>query len=251
MNYLDRPLLAQLAQRYVTGVMPYLARRRFQQLMREHEQIEETVLAWEEYFISLALAHNPVKPSMLVWQRITRQLDKAPNPVRVSTKRDLQPLLAGLSVFMFVGLIVTSSAWWNEANQPPEVVVERVVEKEIQLVDKLVPEEAIISVMGQAEPPVWIVKIYPNTQKLIVAVNALPEAQPDKDYELWALKDDKIPVSLGVLPKDGKLSIELDEIKLASIARSTTLAVSLEPLGGSPQSTPTGPVLYTALLLSN
>jgi anti-sigma-K factor RskA len=70
----------------------------------------------------------------------------------------------------------------------------------------------------------------------------------DKDYQLWAIRDDGTPVSLGLLPKAGKISIALDLPALAAISRSELLAVSLEPLGGSPKPLSTGPVLYSGTL---
>ncbi|MEX0708146.1 MAG: anti-sigma factor [Woeseia sp.] len=65
-----------------------------------------------------------------------------------------------------------------------------------------------------------------------------------------ALTDAGVPVSLGLLPQSGARTLSLDDAALNALATSSTLAVSLEPLGGSPQPVPTGPVLYTAALLA-
>lgn len=43
--------------------------------------------------------------------------------------------------------------------------------------------------------------------------------------------------------------LPLDSIAERTLEASSTLAVSLEPAGGSPTGSPTGPVLYTALLV--
>lgn len=242
MNYLDRQLLAELSQRYVTGVMPYLARRRFQDLITSNEAVQESVLAWEAYFMPLALAVAPIKPSDLVWRRILNNINTTPRKNKPGNFGS-RPLVAGFSALMFVGLVVTSTGWWQTANQAPQVIVETV--------EKPVPESAIISVMGQPEPPIWIIKIYPETKNLTVAVQDIPQLVPEKDYQLWALKNDETPISLGILPKTGDAELKLDEVMLASIAQSSILAVSLEPLGGSPKNVPTGPVIHTAKLLLN
>ena len=79
----------------------------------------------------------------------------------------------------------------------------------------------------------------------IVTLAQAPEAGPGKDYELWVLPLGKNPVSLGVLQADERIARPIDDMRAALILPGTTLAVSLEPEGGSPMGTPTGPVLYT------
>jgi anti-sigma-K factor RskA len=64
---------------------------------------------------------------------------------------------------------------------------------------------------------------------------------PAKDLELWALsKGATIPVSLGVLPADGRLV----RAQAQDHRPDTQLLISLEPKGGSPSGLPTGPVVY-------
>ena len=244
MNYLRKELLDALSQRYVAGTMSYRARRRFQDVMAGHPEARDTVLGWEELLAPLALSLKPVKPSELVWQRIARQIHPRHSaPAAAAPRR--RPALATAAVVLLAALVVTSSGWWQAANQPPEKVVEKVVE----VVTRPVPDSAIVSVMGVPDTPLWVARIYPNAKQLQIAVNSPPEAQPNKDYELWTLKDDGTPVSLGLLPTSGSVTLALSDDRLSAIAESSMLAVSLEPLGGSPESVPTGPVLYTAQLL--
>ncbi len=61
-------------------------------------------------------------------------------------------------------------------------------------------------------------------------------AEPDRDYELWVIDDSGVPRSLGIL-REAVTRIA------APLEAGQVLAVSLEPLGGSPVATPTGPVL--------
>jgi anti-sigma-K factor RskA len=65
-----------------------------------------------------------------------------------------------------------------------------------------------------------------------------------KTYELWALpRDGKPPVSLGLLPRQGESARPLSEHQSAALMAAGKLAVSIEPPGGSPTGTPTGPVI--------
>jgi anti-sigma-K factor RskA len=57
------------------------------------------------------------------------------------------------------------------------------------------------------------------------------------------------PVSLGLIPGVGNATLPLNAAQLGVLAQTMTLAVSLEPAGGSPTGLPTGPVIFTAPLL--
>jgi len=79
---------------------------------------------------------------------------------------------------------------------------------------------------------------------------ALASVQAGRSLELWAIPADGIPVSLGVLPDDGKGRVELSARQRELLGARTTMAVSLEPKGGSPSGKPTGPILYKGQLAS-
>ncbi len=62
-----------------------------------------------------------------------------------------------------------------------------------------------------------------------------------QDYQLWAIGDDGVPRSLGLL-RGPVTRVATD------LPAGITLAVSLEPEGGAPGALPTGPVLATGVL---
>jgi anti-sigma-K factor RskA len=57
------------------------------------------------------------------------------------------------------------------------------------------------------------------------------------------------PVSLGLIPGAGNAVLPLSAAQLGVLSQIMTLAVSLEPAGGSPTGLPTGPIIFTAPLL--
>jgi len=70
---------------------------------------------------------------------------------------------------------------------------------------------------------------------------------PARAYELWALPGaGAAPVSLGLMPKSGRGTLQLNDAQRLALSRSRQIAVSLEPPGGSPTGAPTGPVLFVA-----
>ena len=240
---LDNPQLVELlAQRYVLGVQRGAARRRFGSMIGRRADMRRAVDFWEERLTPLAWSLEPVQPSELVWQRISRELDigSSADRRRPPGRRDPWPAIAAACALV---AIVMTGGWWRAAQKPPEIVTETVIER--------VPEQLAVAVINSdTGDTLWLTRIAPDSGELTVRVVSGVEARPDNDYELWALTDAGVPVSLGLLPQTGERTVALDADALAALDTSSTLAVSLEPLGGSPQATPTGPVLYTAALLA-
>lgn len=61
--------------------------------------------------------------------------------------------------------------------------------------------------------------------------------------ELWLIPPGEAPKSLGLVSTDKTQSITVPKTLLRALAKGSTLAVSLEPPGGAPQGTPTGPII--------
>ncbi len=94
----------------------------------------------------------------------------------------------------------------------------------------------------------FVAKINLEDEKIkIRRVTNAPVA--NKSYELWAIQPNKkAPYSLGVLGSNTEVSAsKLGKLE-ASWLENTTLAVSLEPSGGSPNGKVSGPVLFTGKL---
>lgn len=69
------------------------------------------------------------------------------------------------------------------------------------------------------------------------------EPVADQDFELWVIHPDEAPVSLGVVPVSARSEAVLSDVDRAKVNDGTVFAVTLEPLGGSPDGNPTGPVV--------
>jgi anti-sigma-K factor RskA len=240
---LDNPQLVELlAQRFVLGTQRGAARRRFASLIDARSDIRRAVDYWEVRLTPLAWGLEPIRPSELLWQRICRELEIGTSPERSKPhgRSGAWKAIAAMFALVAIGM---AGGWWRAAQRPPEVVTETVIER--------VPEQVAVALFSDDEgEPLWFTRIAPDSGELMVLVVADVAARPDNDYELWALTDAGIPVSLGLLPQTGQRTVALNSVALDALESSSTLAVSLEPLGGSPEAVPTGPVLYTAPLLA-
>jgi anti-sigma-K factor RskA len=84
-----------------------------------------------------------------------------------------------------------------------------------------------------------------NEKDLTLTVRSTAASAPaNKSYELWLVADGSAPKSLGVLSAEDSKSIILNNLSPTTI-RNSTMAISLEPSGGSPTGAPTGPVILT------
>ena len=95
---------------------------------------------------------------------------------------------------------------------------------------------------GEGQPLIVSARYDATSQRLSVRRNEGPGAGQGNDYQLWLIPAGQAPVPLGLI-READLTIEL-----ASLPAGTTLAVSLEPAGGSPTGQPTGPVLISTVI---
>ncbi|MFL6653680.1 MAG: anti-sigma factor domain-containing protein [Sulfurifustis sp.] len=224
-NYENPKLREQLAGEYVLGTLKGRARRRFARLLRDDPAMREAVEAWERRLTPLIEAVPPVTPPKRVWEEIERRV--AP-PARDTVRARVAfwrpaALLAGaaaLVLAVYVYFAPTSSA------------------------------PAYVAVLNdQQSQPAWLVSAADVTRFTVKALKPPPQAA-DHAYELWLLPGgDKPPRSLGLLPAEGEKTVTVPAELREMLAAGKTLAVSVEPPGGSPTGLPTGPVLYQGVWL--
>ncbi|WP_277979677.1 anti-sigma factor domain-containing protein, partial [Sphingomonas phyllosphaerae] len=69
-----------------------------------------------------------------------------------------------------------------------------------------------------------------------------------RSAELWAIAEGGAPVALGLLEAGRPTRLVVAQTRRALLRAGTTLAVSIEPPGGSPDPAPTGPVVAAGAL---
>jgi anti-sigma-K factor RskA len=219
MNYEQAELLDRLAAEYALGTLRGPARRRFERLCARSEAARRALYRWEDDWSALARALPPVQPAARVWSNVNRQLFGAAAPPRASRRRTWQlAAAAGLAaIVLIVALVMRQLA-------PP-------------------PLQTLAVLGTDTAHPVWrLERRLPLTALTIRVVGAVPPAA-GKSYELWALPRGGVPVSLGLLPAAGRAERTLSEPQRRALLASDKVAVSVEPLGGSPTGSPTGPIV--------
>ncbi|MDX1588526.1 MAG: anti-sigma factor [Oleiphilaceae bacterium] len=221
----------QLAAAYVLGTLEGPARRRFQRWMMESASVRREVWFWEEKLSELAHVIPPEEPPARVWQALEKRLwpETAPNPSAGS--RLSAWLMPGWSLLATAAALVLAVILVQQPEPEPETpwsaMAGAIVEEDV-------------------EEPLWLVSEDSRSQRLHLRPVAAQAPQPDKDYELWVVPEDgSSPISLGVIPvSEDRYQIQLTPEVREALERSRTLAISLEPEGGSPSGAPTGPILH-------
>ena len=80
-------------------------------------------------------------------------------------------------------------------------------------------------------------------------VAASPDIAANRVAELWVIGADGVPHSLGLLTRTAT-ALTVPAANRARLAAGAVLAISVEPLGGSPTGLPTGPVVAKGALSS-
>ena len=222
MNLMNGELPDRLAAEYVLGTLTGGARRRFDTLLPAHPTLRRAVSDWESRLLPMALKVEVVQPDARVWRSIENQLGwSAPVAAPPASPWRLRfwQLFATAAT---VATVVLGTVPRHAPTEAPMIVVLHATKG----------SEAIVAGLS------------PDRRQLTIQPLQKVALTSDQSLELWALKKDGPPASLGVIAAD-----KLTTVSPKSLPKDTKgLAVSLEPLGGSPTGAPTGPVLFVGEL---
>ncbi len=224
-----RERLERLAAEYALGTSPPRVRRRLAAIAARDTTVAATLAQWERRLAELAAGVPPVTPSPRVWARVSTRLGidvrppVASSPVRWWNRVGVWRGLAAASFVVAVALGVTQLTRAPAPASAPIVVVLAGADARPALIATASREERFLTVK-----PIG---------------NTAPAA--GQTFELWALPQSGTPKSLGVIPPGATARIPLPAPAGEALVQIPSLAVSLEPPGGSPTGQPTGPVLYS------
>lgn len=111
------------------------------------------------------------------------------------------------------------------------------------------PAAPLVAALAPSDKSAPLAAVYDRASgELRVAGTTL--APKNRVAQLWAIAGDGVPHSLGLLTTGAATTVRVTAENRARLAPGTTLAISIEPLGGSPKPVPTGPVVATGPLSS-
>lgn len=226
------------AGEYVLGTLTAEQQRAFEDAARADPALRLERYFWEARLATLGLRLEPVPPRPIVWLDILQRTGAAAGGPGAPRGSRLTTAWAALATA--ASLILGFGLYRELTAPPPEPRVERV--------EVPVPAQTFVAYLAVPNSTMfWTVAAAPGRSEIAVrAGGQAPAAAKDRDAELWLIADGG-PVSLGVIPIAGEVRRSLPGG--LALAEGRTVAVSLEPKGGSPTGQPTGPVVTTAQVL--
>jgi anti-sigma-K factor RskA len=194
---------------------------------------------WRLYFAQLFDLWPEVEPPEELIDRIDLSLG-GPGAAGVGgrSRRLPWPLLAIASSALAAALLVVVAI--RPAAPPP--APPRIIVRTRPVPARPVAGPLLLAALGDTKIPA---AYEPATGRLRVA--GAPAVASGKTPELWVIGSDAVPHALGLLTRSTNDLILADADRPRLVA-GATLAVSVEPAGGSTTGLPTGPVVATGAL---
>ena len=211
------------AAEYVLGTLPHEERR----VARERAELDAAfaarIRAWEERLSPLDAGYETAPDPNLLPQIEARLFGDAASATEAPSRRRWLGFGwrgLGLSGVVAAALVTIAVLFWTPPPTPSTFQAE------------LAAEEMDLQFIARWDPTAGLLELTRSQGD---------GAAEGQDYELWVIDESGVPRSLGLLREPvTQLS--------AVLTPGITLAISLEPAGGSPEDVPTGPVLAAAAL---
>ena len=216
---IDTDDLNDLAGEYVLGTLAGAERIAFEGRLQRDTAVMRAVALWAQHLQPLADAVTPAIPAPQLWQRIERDLGL---PVRTKSRAPMWIAAAVAAAIVAVAFLF------------PDLIMRPEVNAVAQLASP------------QGGEPAFVVSVLDDQQKLLIRAANAP-AQPSNSYELWVVPQTGAPISLGVVEQTGETERDVAENLRPLLVTGGTLAVSLEPVGGSTTGAPTTVMFVGAL----
>ncbi|MGF1622958.1 MAG: anti-sigma factor domain-containing protein [Rhodomicrobiaceae bacterium] len=103
--------------------------------------------------------------------------------------------------------------------------------------------ENLLAYLAAEQSEDSFVALYDEATKELRITQVAGSRPSEKDHELWLIGDDKKAISLGLVGRTGEKAPSVAPTLRGKFAEGVTLAVTLEPEGGSPTGVATGPII--------
>ncbi|WP_417694444.1 anti-sigma factor domain-containing protein [Roseibium sp.] len=244
-----------LAGELVLGTLDALERQRADRLLESDPRFAAEVESWRGCLSPLDEAVAPVTVPDNVWIRIeagikgleaqAEALGAQAEPGQVLLFDQMRrrvafwrrSALAGGAIAACLAALVVSS--------PPTFLLQP-----LGLTPEVVRGQQFVAVVNRdGILPALLVQV--DAAAGTIEVRSVSAERPtDKSLEVWYLEDDQpVPVSLGLVDATADVTRLASSRQDVLKGRNPLIAVTLEPLGGSPVEGPTGPIVYSGKLI--
>lgn len=221
----DRSRDEVLAGEYVLGVLPLPDRLRVEHRLRQDKAFQAIVARWQENLATFNIEYAAEAPPSWLYGAVETKLFPK------SADEQARGLIwSSLNFWRGLTLVTLSAAIFFAASAGG-------------LFRKPAGNSSLVATLGSETSSISLVTLFDRQSGRLKVTPVAAGAEKSKSLELWLIEGNSAPVPLGVLPDTGDGSIVIPPDMRSRIQDGATLAVSLEPFGGSPTGQPTGPVV--------
>jgi anti-sigma-K factor RskA len=225
-----------LAAEYALGLLTDDDLRQARELFESDPEFRSAVARWSGRLAPMLDEIDEAAPPPGLWQRIESRLPASRSPSnvivlqrRVSRWRAASAAMTALAASLALILVARPG---QRPLQPPSTV----------------PTAPMVAMLGDSGAAKLVATWTPDKSMLVVAASAAMPVDGAHSHELWVIPEGGKPRSLGTMPPGRHMMMHVPRTLSGMFRKGATLAVSLEPAGGSPTGLPTGPVLAAGQL---
>jgi anti-sigma-K factor RskA len=223
---------ASLAADYALGALGAAERAAAERRLASDPAFRAEVEGWQAVLAPLADDIAPVAPPAALWARI----DAATRPVAATVPQPgSQSMWKSLNLWRYLAGASTVAA---------VVAVALLVARPPQPAQQPI----LVARLAASDGSGVITATYDAARSAVILTPSGKSDDEGKTPELWVIEGDKPPRSLGTIDISTSTSTAIPPERLRGLKEGSTLAISLEPKGGSKTGAPTGPIVASGKL---
>jgi anti-sigma-K factor RskA len=231
----------QLAMELALGALPRAERQAAMLRLRSDQAFRADVERWQALLSPLDDETAPELPPSNVWQGVLAEIAPTPTPQRAAPAARTG-LWNNLSLWRGLGLagpaLAALALMVANPAAPPALVPASVT----------APPALLSASLADATGKPLLAATFDPLRGTVVLTPATSRSDTGKVPELWVIEGDASPRSLGVIAINAPNAHAISSQRISGLQPGSVLAISIEPIGGSPTGLPTGPVVATGTL---
>jgi anti-sigma-K factor RskA len=215
---------------------------RARRLARSDPAFARAAAEWIARLAPLLDEVEEAPPPAGLWQRIEAGIHVPPESAETQSFGNVVQLKRKMTFWQAYGAgataIAAALAWLVFTRTPPPPP------------PQVIAAPPMVASLGSDQDKARLIATWtPASRQLIVAAAVAPAAAPGHSHELWMIAEGGAPKPMGIMPAAGVMRMDVPDEIAARLREGVTLAISVEPTGGSPTGLPTGPVIAAGKLV--
>lgn len=224
-----------LAGEYVLGTLDAAERASVAARRQREADLDAAIIDWERRLSPINATISEVTPSPNVWRQVEARIAGSGVPASGGEIVELRSRLA---------------FWRRSALAASALAASLIIAFGVREMTPPPKSKNLVAVLQKdAQSPAFLVSVDVDN-KLMTVRPVAAKHEAGKSFELWIIHDSLgAPKSLGLIDDSDIMQRPTLAAYKRDVIETATLAVSLEPEGGSPTGAPTGPVVFAGKMI--